>query len=111
MAKARTASLIWKFGIPMTVVVLVIGVITSLMIASQSQSLLTTRSENTLENVLAMAHRQMSNGVPVDRLEVPGDVRFTVISADGKAMLDSDHPIEEMDTNPLYLEPNSHLDY
>ena len=42
----------------MTVVVLVIGVITSLMIASQSQSLLTTRSENTLENVLAMAHRQ-----------------------------------------------------
>ena len=86
----------------MTVVVLVIGVITSLMIASQSQSLLTTRSENTLENVLAMAHRQMSNGVPVDRLEVQGDVRFTVISADGKAMLDSDHPIEEMDTNLLY---------
>lgn len=86
----------------MTVVVLVIGVITSLMIASQSRALLTTRSENTLENVLAMVHRQMSNGVPVDRLEVPGDVRFTVISADGKAMLDSDHPIEEMDTNLLY---------
>ena len=49
-----------------------------------------------------MIHRQIANGVPVDRVQAPGDIRFTAISSDGKALLDSDQSTEDMDTNLLY---------
>ena len=102
MSKVRSASLIWKVGIPTTLVVMVLGIATSLIVATQSREQLTIQAESRLDSVLAMIHRQVTNGVPMSRLEVPRDIRFTVISAGGKALLDSDQPVEDMDTNLLY---------
>ena len=102
MSKVRSASLIWKVGIPTTLVVMVLGIATSLIVATQSREQLTIQAESRLDSVLAMIHRQVTNGVPMSRLEVPRDIRFTVISAGGKALLDSDQPMEDMDTNLLY---------
>jgi len=102
MSKVRSASLIWKVGIPTTLVVMVLGIATSLIVATQSREQLTIQAESRLDSVLAMIHRQVTNGVPMSRLEVPRDIRFTVISAGGKALLDSDQPVKDMDTNLLY---------
>lgn len=74
----------------------------SMIVVAQARDLFMTRAESRLDNALAMAHRQMLEGIAIDRLQLPADIRFTVISSDGIALLDSDHATQEMDGNLLY---------
>ncbi len=102
MTPRQPKSLIWSFGIPLIIIEMIVGVGTSIFLASQSSELLTNRSMNQLDGILGLVLEQVRKGEPASSLVVPGEYRLTLISRDGNVLSDSDFDIENMDNNLLF---------
>ena len=102
MTPRQPKSLIWSFGIPLIIIEMIVGVGTSIFLASQSSELLTNRSMSQLDGILGLVLEQVRKGEPASSLVVPGEYRLTLISRDGNVLSDSDFDIENMDNNLLF---------
>ena len=60
---------------------------------------LLVQADNRLEQLSGSVLSQMDAGDSVDQLDLPGDVRLTVVDVGGKVRLETDRPLEVMDEN------------